>query len=150
MKTKIFLKSDVLNVGMAGEIVSVSEGFATNYLVPRKLGIRVTPNSEGEFQKRLQKIEKREEVIKSKSSMLAERIKSLQLTVSAKMHADGKLYGTIRPQQIMDELSKHGIAISKSMVIFNKQIKEKGSHQVTIKLSSNLQPAVTVKVVPEE
>ena len=149
MKTKIFLKSDVPNVGMAGEIVSVAEGFATNYLVPHKLGIRVTDNNEGEFQKRLQKIEKREEVVKSKTSMLAERIKSLILTIVAKTQEDGKLYGAIRPQQIIDELAKHGVVASKSMIIFDKQIKEKGSHVVTIKLSSHLQPKVNVKVVPE-
>jgi large subunit ribosomal protein L9 len=149
MKTKIFLKSDVPNVGMAGEVVSVTEGFAINYLVPRKLGIRVNEHNEGEFKKRLQKIEKRDEVIKSKTSMLAERIKSITITISAKMHADGKLYGAIRPQQIIDELAKHGIVVGKSMIVFDKHIKEKGTHEVTIKLSANLQPSLTVKIVPE-
>lgn len=149
MKMQIFLQKDVPNVGMAGEIVSVAEGFAINYLVPRKLGIRVSETNQGEFKKRLAKIEKREEVIKSKTSMLAERIKSLQITVKAKMHVDGQLYGAIRPQSIIDELAKEGFSVSKSMVIFDKPIKEKGTHQVTIKLSSSLQPTLTVKVVPE-
>ena len=149
MKTKIFLKSDVPNVGMAGEIVSVAEGFAINFLLPHKLGLRVNEGNQGEFTKRLAKIEKREEVIKSKTSMLAERIKSVQVTVKGKMHADGKLYGAIRPQQIIDELAKEGISASKSMVVFDKQIKEKGTHSVIIRLSATLQPALTVKVISE-
>lgn len=149
MKTKIFLKSDVPNVGMAGEIVSVAEGFALNYLVPRKLGIRVSETNQGEFKKQFEKIEKRAEVIKSKTSMLAERIKSLQVTVKGKMHADGQLYGAIRPQSIIDELAKEGVVVSKNMIVFDKLIKEKGTHPVTIKLSSSLQPTLTVKVISE-
>lgn len=149
MKTQVFLTKDIVNVGMAGEIVSVAPGFATNFILPHKLGIIVTEKNKNEFKARIQKIEKRIEVVKSKTSMLAERIKSLQITVKTKIHDDGKLYGAVRPQVIVDELAKHAITIAKNMVIFDKQIKEKGTHEVTIKLSSTLQPKLTVKVVAE-
>lgn len=149
MKTQVYLLKDILNVGMAGEIVGVNDGFATNYIMPRKLGIIVTEKNKAEIEGRIKKVEKRIEVIKSKTSMLAENIKSLQVVVKTKIHDDGKLYGAIRPQVIVDELAKHGISIAKNMVIFDKQIKEKGTHEVTIKLSSTLQPKLTVKVMPE-
>lgn len=149
MKTQVFLLKDILNVGMAGEIVGVNDGFATNYIMPRKLGIIVTDKNKAEIEGRIKKVEKRIEVIKSKTSMLAENIKALKITLKTKVHDDGKLYGAIRPQMIVDELAKHGISIAKNMVIFDKQIKDKGTHEVTIKLSSSLQPTLTVKVVPE-
>ena len=149
MKTQVYLLKDILNVGMAGEIVSVNDGFAANYIMPRKLGIIVTEKNKAEIEGRIRKVEKRIEVIKSKTSMLAENIKALKVTVKTKVHDDGKLYGAIRPQMIVDELAKEGISIAKNMVIFDKQIKEKGTHEVTIKLSSTLQPTLTVKVVPE-
>jgi large subunit ribosomal protein L9 len=149
MKTQVFLLKDILNVGMAGEIVGVNDGFATNYIMPRKLGIIVTDKNKAEIEGRIKKVEKRIEVIKSKTSMLAENIKSLKITLKTKVHDDGKLYGAIRPQMIVDELAKEGISIAKNMVIFGKQIKEKGTHEVIIKLSTTLQPTLTVKVVPE-
>lgn len=149
MKTQVYLLKDILNVGMAGEIVGVNDGFATNFIMPRKLGIIVTEKNKAEIEGRIRKVEKRIEVIKSKTSMLAENIKALKVTVKTKIHDDGKLYGAIRPQMIVDELAKEGISIAKNMVVFNKQIKEKGTHEVTIKLSSTLQPTLTVKVVPE-
>lgn len=146
---KIFLVKDVQNVGLAGEIITVADGFATNYLLPHKLGIQVTSSNEAEFSKRLQKVEQRQEVIKSKTSMLAERIKSVQVVIKRKMHDDGLLYGSINPQDIADELAKQGISVSKSQVLIEKSIKAKGTYQVTVKLSSTLLPVLTVKILPE-
>lgn len=147
---KVFLLQNVLNVGMAGEIVKVADGFASNFLLPRKLGIQVTASNEMDFQKRLQKIEARKEVVQSKTSLLAERIKSLQLVLAYKMHDDGKLYGAVNPQDIVDALAEKGVSISKSQVLIDKSIKSKGLHSVTIKLSSTLRPLVSVKIVPEK
>lgn len=149
MKTEVFLLKDVQNVGMAGEIVAVTSGYAANFILPRKLGVVVTAANKAEFAKRLQKIEHRQEVVKSKTSMLAEKIKQVELTIPTKMHEDGKLYGAIRPQVIVDGLAAQGISVAKNMVIFDKQIKEKGKHEVVIKLSTSLQPKLVVKVVPE-
>src|SRR5690349_15390201 len=119
MKTQIFLLKDIQNIGMAGEIVSVAPGFAANFILPRKLGIVVDENNKAEFERRLQKIEKREAVIKSKTSMLAEKIKSVQLTIKAKMDSEGKLYGAVRPQAIIDGLAAAGISVAKNMVVFD-------------------------------
>ena len=147
---KVFLLQDVLNVGMAGEVVTVSDGFAVNYLLPRKIGIMVNKNNEADFSNRLQKVEHRKEVVQSKTSMLAERIKSVVVTIKRKIHDEGKLYGAIGEQEVVDVLAQAGITVAKSQVIFDKSIKGKGSYPVTIRLSSTLQPTCTVRVVPEE
>jgi large subunit ribosomal protein L9 len=147
---KIFLRQDVEKVGMAGEIITVSDGFALNYLLPKKLGIVVDEHNEAGFARRMQKIEHRKEIVGSKTSMLAERIGSLVVTVKRKLHDDGKLYGSLHDKEVADALVEHGITVAKNQIVIDKAIKAKGLHQVTVKLSSTLQPKLTVKVVPEE
>ncbi len=146
---KIFLKQDIPGVGMAGEVVKVKQGFANNYLVPRKLGVLVTRANAAFYATQTKTVEHRKEVIESETSMLAERIKSLTLKIKKKSHDDGKLYGAIGATEVVDALREKGIKISKSQVKFDKSIKEKGRFSVTIKLSSRLMPQVTVEVVAE-
>lgn len=147
---RVFLLQDVENVGMAGEIIKAAEGFARNYLIPRKLGQEVTMKNEASFAHRVKTIEKREEVVATKTSMLAEKIKGVQLVLKRKVHDDDQLYGSISPREIVDELSaQQNITISNSQVIIDKAIKTKGLHTVIIKLSSKLQPTLKIKIVPE-
>ncbi len=145
---RVFLLKDVERVGMAGEIVQTSEGYARNYLIPRKLGVEVTPHNEAQFANRVKVIEHRKEVVATKTSMLAEKIKAIELTLRRKMHDGGKLYGSISPHEIVDLLAEKGVSVSKNQILVDS-IKSKGTYPVTIKLSSKLQPTLTLKVVPE-
>lgn len=146
---KVFLRQDVENVGMAGEIVTVSDGFARNYLLPRKKGIRVSTENEKEFSGRLRAVAQRERVASSGVEMKAERIRSIDLVIARKAHDTNKLYGSISSQEIVDAFKERGISIAKNQVIFDKAIKTIGEFPVTIKLSSIVQPIITVKVVAE-
>lgn len=146
---RIFLLKDIENVGMAGEEVKVKEGFGLNYLLPRKLGVEITSKNEKQFKDRVQHIEHRKEVIASKTSMLAEKIKSFKLQLKRKTHDDGKLFGSVSPNEVVVLLAQKGISISKSQVNFGKSIKSTGMFDVTIKLSSKLQPAFSLIIVSE-
>ncbi|MCA9769924.1 50S ribosomal protein L9 [Candidatus Dependentiae bacterium] len=152
---KVFLLKDIPSVGMAGEIVKVKPGYATNFLLPRKLGVEITKKNESIFAERQKVIEHRSEVIATETSMLAEKIKALTLILREKVHGDGdnegkqKLYGAISASEIVDALATKGIRISKSQVEFSKSIKTTGTFEVTIKLSSRLKPKVTIKVMSE-
>ena len=146
---KVYLLKDVEKVGMSGEIIKVSDGFGSNYLIPRKLGIEITSNNEQFYKKQVKSVEHRKEVISSKTSMLAEKIHSLKITLKKKMHDDGKLYGSINASEIVDMLAEKGISISKNQVEFGKSIKAKGTYDVTIKLSTTLKPSIAVTIVPE-
>jgi large subunit ribosomal protein L9 len=147
---KVYLVKDVEKVGMAGEIVKVQQGFAANFLIPKKLGVIITPANEAFYTTKLKTVEHRKEVVSSKTSMLAEKIKQLTLTLKRKTHDDGRLYGAISGGEIADLLSKEGVSVAKNQVEFGKSIKETGVHHVVIKLSSQLQPQLTVKVVSEK
>ncbi len=148
---KVFLLKDVEKIGVSGEIIKVSDGFATNFLVPRKLAVIVTPENELLFTQRRKVIEKREEVIATKTSLLAQKISSLELKLKRKMHDDGKLYGAISQQEIADLLLAHPekISIKKSQVEIDKSIKAKGSYLITIKLSNNLKPQIKLHILSE-
>lgn len=146
---KVFLLKDVERVGLAGEILKVAEGYAANFLIPKKLAVEITPSNEKLYQSKIKVVEHRKEVVATKTSMLAEKISSVKLTLKRKMHDDGKLYGAIGANEVVDLLAEKGFGIGKSQVDFEKSIKEKGSYQVTIKLSSKLQPKVTLVVLPE-
>lgn len=146
---RVFLLKDVEKLGMAKEIVKVSEGYAQNFLLPRKLATEVTDKNESFFKQRERVVEKRKEVIQGKTSMLAEKIKSLKLTLKRKLHGDGKLYGSVNPTEIADLLATHGVSVAKNQIEVDKAIKSKGSYEVTVKLSTRLQPKVTLNVISE-
>ncbi len=146
---KVYLLKDIEKVGLAGEIIKVSDGFARNNLFPRKLALEVTAEKEEFFKKREKIVEKRQEKIATQTSMLAEKIKSLKLTLKRKIHDDGKLYGSVNPNEIVELLADNGISIAKNQVDLEKSIKEKGTYEVTIKLSSRLQPKLTLNVIAE-
>ncbi len=146
---RIFLLKDIENVGMTGEVVKVKEGFGLNYLLPRKLGVEITSKNESQFKNRVQHIEHRKEVIASKTSMLAEKIKSFKLQLKRKTHDGGKLFGSVSPNEVVDLLSQKGVSVSKSQIDFGKSIKSTGKFDVTVKLSSKLQPSFSLSVVSE-
>ncbi len=146
---KVYLKADIRGVGMSGEIITVNDGYARNYLFPRDYAVEITPENEKTFVSKIKTLEHRKEVIATQTSMMAERIGSVQVTLKRKMHHDGKLYGSVGSADVADALKEQGFTISKSQIIIDKSIKEKGAHTVTVKLTSRLQPKLKVLVVAE-
>ena len=81
--------------------------------------------------------------------MLAEKINGIKLTLKRKMHDDGKLYAAVNPSEIADLLAQEGFAITKSQIKMHKSIKEKGNFDVVVKLTSQLQSTIQLKVISE-
>jgi large subunit ribosomal protein L9 len=143
---KVFLLQDIENVGMAGQIVNVTDGYAANFLFPRKLAQKVVPGSEAFFVQKIKKAEATAQVLSSKIAMLAEHLKTAKISVSKRVHDDGKLYGSISAEEIVDGLKVKGFSVNKKQVVFGKAIRTIGEHGVMIKLSSKLTPEITVVV----
>ena len=147
---KVYLLKDVEKVGMAREIVKVSDGFAVNFLIPNKLAKEIkSDKDEAFYQLKTKAVENRKEAIATVTSMLAEKIKNTSITLKRKLHDNDKLYGAITAAEIVSLLAEKGISVSKSQVEFDKSIKTKGSHDVIIKLSSRLQPVLKLKIISE-
>lgn len=143
---KVYLLQDVSKIGFAGEIIKVADGYAKNFLFPRKLGIQVTNQNEKFYQSKVKNVEHRKEALASEQSMFSEKISHLKLTLKKKLHDDNRLYASVNASEVVDLLAEQGIKITKSQVKFDKSIKKAGEHKVTIKLSSKLQPQLTLKV----
>ena len=146
---KVYLLKDVEKVGLAGELIKVKDGHAFNYLIPNKMAIEITPANEKFYSSRIKKVEHRKEAIATATSMLAEKIKLLSLSLKRKTHDGEKLYASIKPNEIVTILSDKGISISKNQIAIDKTIKTVGTFDVTIKLSSNLKPKFKLKIVSE-
>jgi len=144
---KVFLLKDIENVGMAGQMVNVTDGFAANYLFPRKLAQKVVPGAEHFFAQKIKKAEIDAQVLSSKIAMLAERLKTATISIKKRVHDDGKLYGSVTAEEVIDGLKAKSISVTKKQIVFGKTIRTIGDHKVTIKLSAKLTPEVTVIVV---
>ncbi len=147
---KVYLLKDIDKVGLAGEVIKAKSGFAHNYLFPKKLAIEVTASNEEFYKKKAKLVENRKEAISSKTSMLAEKIKDLKLTIKKKIHDNDKLYAAVNAAEIAELLSGEGIKVTKSQVLMKKSIKTHGNHTITIKLSKQLMPELTLKVVADK
>jgi large subunit ribosomal protein L9 len=144
---KVYLLKDVEKLGLAGQVIKVKPGFADNYLVPQKLAIIITPANEAFYTSKVKHVEHVKEVVSSKTSMLAEKIKLMQLKLKSKAHDGGKLYGAVSATDIVDLLAEQGVSVSKSQIEFGKTIKSIGTYNITVKLSSKLKPELVLKVV---
>lgn len=150
MPMKVYLTKDIQGVGIAGEIIKVKEGYAENFLLPRKMAVKITAHNEAFYQQRAKTVEHKKEVVASKTSMLAEKIKDMKFTLKRKMHDDGKLYASVSPTEVADLLCQEGISVSKSQIKIEKTIKEKGVFDLTVKLTSKLMPKIRLEVVAEK
>jgi len=146
---KVYLIKNVERVGLAGEILDVAEGYGANFLLPRKLAVQITASNEAFYKGQIKSVENRKEVIESATSMLAEKIKSIELTIKRKIHDGDKLFGSISSSDIVELLAKENVKVAKNQIDFGKSIKAKGTYEVTVKLSSKLQPKLKLTVKPE-
>ena len=143
---KVYMLKDVVNIGMAGTMINVSDGYAKNFLFPRKLAVQVTAENASSFKVKIEAVKQKGEIINSKVAMLAEKINTLHLTIKEKTHDDGKLYGSVGPDEIVELLKKNEIVVNRKQIEFDKSVKAIGDHKVTVKLSSKLKPQFILKV----
>src|SRR5436190_17893508 len=146
---EVYLRKNIEKVGLEGEIIKVGDGFARNFLIPQGLAVEITEHNKSHYESKIRKVENRKEVIATETSMLADQITNMTLTIKKKMHDNGQLYGSINATEVVDVLATKGINIAKGQVEFDKSIKSKVSFKVIIKLTSRLKPYLTIVVDSE-
>lgn len=146
---RVYMIKDVEKVGMAGQIVNVSDGFAANYLFPRKLATAVTSENMKHIDAKIKKEAVAVEVLNSKIAMVAERIKALHITIKERVHDDGKLYGSVGADEVVELLRAKDIVVNRKQIEFDKAVKAVGDHKITIRLTAKLKPQLTLKVVSQ-
>lgn len=146
---KVILQKDIPNLGEAGDVKEVAEGFARNYLLPKKLVIPYNESSAKaiEHQKKLVKIKK--EKRKKEGQKLVEALSNVALTIAAQVGEEDKLFGSVTAIDIAQKLSQMGYSIDKRKIMLPEPIKKAGEHEVKIKLDEGLSATIRVTVVKE-
>lgn len=150
MATKVILTQDVEHLGTAGTVQTVKEGFARNYLLPKKLAEIATPGTIKQVQERQaaadKRIRKQEEELRS----LGDRIAATTLTFTARVGESGRLFGSITAQEIADQLTRVvGEEVDRRKIALDEPIRSIGEHKVPVRLVGRLVPEVTVVVTGE-
>ena len=147
MTEKYILLEDIPDLGKAGQVVNVKEGYARNYLLPKKLALKASKGAMRQFEARKEKIEaKRKEELKAKQEIAA-KISSLEITIPVNVGEDEKLYGSVTTHNIAEEITKLGVEVSHLQVILESNIRELGVYDVNVKLHPEVVAKARVWVV---
>jgi large subunit ribosomal protein L9 len=129
------------------KVAEVAEGYARNYLLPKKLAVPATPNALVQMEKRAEKNRARHEAERQSAVALKEQIDQQTLTILADASEEGKLFGSVTSQEVADALKeKLGIEIDKKKINLNEHIKAVGEHSATIKVHSDLNAHLKILV----
>lgn len=149
MSTKIILLQDVPELGDKGDIVDVAEGYARNYLVPRKLAMKATGGALRQAEALRRAREEAERRAKLDAEQLATELVGARVVVAARAGDEGKLYGSIGAADVAEAIRKFtGVEVDRQIVSVSTPIKEIGLHEVTLEPHADVQFQVTLDVIP--
>ena len=147
---EIILLQDVQKLGQKDDIVTVKNGYATNFLIPQGYAVAATPSAKKMHAENLKQRAHKEEKIKAEALALAEKMEGLKLTIGAKTSSSGKIYGSVNTIQIAEALKEQGFDIDRrAITIVDDQIKEVGSFKANVKLHRDVKVDIDFDVVAE-
>jgi len=147
---KVILLQDVEGLGKAGELKDVANGYARNFLLPKKMAAGATPQLLANYQQRIAAEQRKIEKQTEQNRQEADRLSQITLTFKARVGGQGRLYGSITSQDIAAGLREsEGIAVDRRMIELPDPIRALGTYQVPVKLAQKLAPQITVNVVDE-
>jgi large subunit ribosomal protein L9 len=146
---EVILREHVDNLGHRGEIVKVADGYARNYLLPRKLALPVTDGNRNQIERERAKFEARESEERKVAEAVAERMANIELVITRKVGETEALYGSVTSSDIAAELASKGFDIDRRKLILGDPIKSLGEFNVPVKLHRDVTATVKLKVVAE-
>ena len=150
MSTEILLLSDIPDLGQAGDVVKVADGYARNYLLPRDLAAPVSPHALRRLEKMRKEREEQTRIHLAEAKDKAAKLTNISVTIRAKTVDGTRLYGSIQAADIVAALEAgNKVTVDKAQVDLPEPIKETGTFDVVIKLHPDVAPAIKVWVVEE-
>jgi large subunit ribosomal protein L9 len=146
---KIILNQDVVGLGEEGDIREVADGYARNYLLPRKLALPATDANRKHIERERRILELREAEEKSQAEAIAARLATLDLTMARRVGETDQLYGSVTAADIAELLKSKGFEIDRRKLLLPEPIKAIGDHPVPLKLHREVTVPLTVRVVKE-
>ena len=144
---KVILLQDVKGKGKKGQMLEVSDGYARNFMLPRKLAIEATPDAINTMKMNDKATAERIAREKAEALEMSKKLRAMTLTVKAKGGGAGRLFGSVTNQEIADALEKNGgIKLDKRKIVIADPIKAVGTYTVTCKLGYEISAPLTVKI----
>ena len=148
---KVIFIEDVPKIARVGQTRDVADGFARNYLLPRKLAVIAGSQAAVAIQSQLEKKIKQRELEDAEMAKLAEKIEGTEITIKARVGESEKLYGSVTGADVAEELAKSaGHDIDKKKIEMAEPIRQLGTHDVTVRFVHDITAVVKVNVVPDE
>ena len=144
---KVILLQDVRGKGKKGQMLEVSDGYARNYMLPRKMAIEATADAVNTMRMNDKATQERIAKEKAEAMEVSKKLREMTVVVNAKGGGNGRLFGSVTNQEIADALkAKTGIALDKRKIIITDAIKNVGTYTVTCKLGYEITAPLTVKI----
>jgi large subunit ribosomal protein L9 len=147
---KVILNKDVKDLGKAGALVDVTEGYARNFLFPRQLAAEATPAALKQLEERKKAEQRREERLKAQAQDTAKQLEAAKIVVRHKAGEMGRLYGTITHKELAQAIQQQtGLEVDKRKIDLPEHIKTLGSHPFVVKLHPTVVAKMSVTVQEE-
>ena len=145
---KVILTQDVKGKGKKGQMIEVSDGYARNFMLPRKIAIEATADAVNTMRMNDKATAERIAREKAEAMAVSKQLREMTVTVTGKGGGAGRLFGSITNQEIADALEKQaGIKLDKRKIVIAEPIKNVGTYTVTCKLGYEISAPLTVKIV---
>jgi len=147
---EIILKQDVSNLGYAGDILKVKNGYGLNYLIPKGLAIVATESNRKMIEENRKQASHKFAKIKTEAEEKAIQLKSTHIQLPVKVGTSGKIFGSITSQQVSKVLKEFGFDIDRKNITFTDEIKEPGNYNIIVKLHKEVTAELTIEVIKQE
>ena len=145
---KVILMQDVKGKGKKGQMIEVSDGYARNYMLPRKIAVEATADAVNTMRMNDKAAAEKAAKERAEAMEISKRLRDMTLVVTAKGGGAGRLFGSVTNQEIADALkASSGIALDKRKIVIADPIKNVGTYTVTCKLGYEISAPLTVKIV---
>lgn len=147
---EVILIQDVDNLGAANEVVKVRNGYARNFLIPRKFAVEASPSNMKQLEEKRKQIEKKEQQMLSAINEVIAKLKEGALKIGAKSGTSGKIFGSVTPLQLSRAIREQkGYEIDRKKISIPDEVKELGSYKATIDFGGGHSTEVEFEVVAE-
>lgn len=146
---KVILREDIENLGRAGDIVKVADGYGRNYLIPKRLAVQADVRNVRALEHDRRVIEARAKKTRKSAEELGAKLSTLSLTIPAKAGEEGKLFGAVTSRDIAEALDSAGVTVDRKLVLLAEPIKQVGEYKVKVKAGTDIAPEISVSVVAE-
>ena len=143
---KVILLQDVKGKGKKGQMLEVSDGYARNFMLPKKLAIEATPDAINTMRMNDKATQERIAREKAEALATANKLREMTVTVTAKGGGNGRLFGSVTNAEIADALAKQGVKLDKRKIVLNETIKNVGTYTATCKLGYEISAPLSVKI----